>query len=124
MDQRDRLAPAAAVNAEVGQIRGNHGVFRVQFAQAGSKKQAALQAAGLAESESAGKIACPTSRAFSWGFAGRRPIPTDQAKIRQIRFAIGVACRQFRQPRDVLGQNQCGTRQAVAQERQHQRSWW
>src|ERR1035437_4524025 len=33
---------------------------------AGSKKQAAFQAAGPAESESAGKIACPTSRAFSW----------------------------------------------------------
>jgi len=31
----------------------------------GSKKQAALQAAGPAKSESAGKIACPTSRAFS-----------------------------------------------------------
>jgi hypothetical protein len=44
---------------------------------AGSKKQAALLAAGLAESESAGKIACPTNGAFSWGFAGRRPIPTE-----------------------------------------------
>ena len=45
---------------------------------AGSKKQAALQAAGPAESGSAGRIACPTKHAFSWGFAGR--IPTDHKK--------------------------------------------
>ena len=94
------------------------GIRAIQFGPravpVGSKKQAAFQAAGPAESESAGKIACPTSDAFPWGFTGRRPSPTDQRNdrnpllteaARQLRAYFAGQLREFQLPLDTQGTN-------------------
>ena len=76
------------------------------------EKAAAFQAAGPVENESAGKIACPTSDAFPWGFTGRRPSPTDQRNdrnpllteaARQLRAYFAGQLREFQLPLDTQG---------------------